>query len=286
MEIGIGLPTTVPGARGHEVLEWARRAESAGFSTLGTIDRLVYPNYEPLVAFGAAAAVTERVRLMTAIAILPYRANAALVAKQAATIHALSGGRFVLGAAVGGRDDDYRASGVPMEKRGRRFEAMLRDITEIWSGAERGLAGAIGPPVEEDPPQLILGGQVDATFRRAAEFGDGWIAGGAPPDYYPASLEKLRAAFRDAGRGEEPRALALQYYALGDDPEGDTRSSVRDYYSFAPDYADIVAEGTAKSPEALRERVRQFEQAGCQELIWFPTSSDPAQVDLLAEAVL
>ena len=83
MEIGIGLPTTVPGAKGKEVLEWARRAESAGFSTLGTLDRLVYPNYEPLVALGAAAAVTERVRLMTAIAILPYRANAALVAKQA-----------------------------------------------------------------------------------------------------------------------------------------------------------------------------------------------------------
>jgi alkanesulfonate monooxygenase SsuD/methylene tetrahydromethanopterin reductase-like flavin-dependent oxidoreductase (luciferase family) len=121
MEIGIGLPTTVPGARGNEVLEWARRAESAGFSTLGTIDRLVYPNYEPLVALGAAAAVTERVRLMTAIAILPYRANAALVAKQAATIQVLSGGRFVLGAAVGGREDDYRASAVAMEKRGQRL---------------------------------------------------------------------------------------------------------------------------------------------------------------------
>jgi alkanesulfonate monooxygenase SsuD/methylene tetrahydromethanopterin reductase-like flavin-dependent oxidoreductase (luciferase family) len=286
MEIGIGLPTTVPGARGDEVLEWARRAESAGFSTLGTIDRLVYPNYEPLIALAAAAAVTERVRLMTAIAILPYRANAALVAKQAATIQVLSGGRFVLGAAVGGRDDDYRASAVAMEKRGRRFEAMLRDITEIWGGAERGDAGAIGPPVEADPPQLILGGQVDAAFRRAAEFGDGWIAGGGPPDFYPASLEKLRAAFRDAGRKEEPRALALQYYALGDDPQGDIRRSIRDYYSFAPEYVDVVAEGTAKSPEALRERVSRFEQAGCQELIWFPASSDPAQVDLLAEAVL
>lgn len=69
---------------------------------------------------------------------------------------------------------------------------------------------------------------MDATFRRAAEFGDGWIAGGGPPDYYPASLEKVRAAFRDAGRREEPRALALQYYALGDDPEGDIRRSIRD----------------------------------------------------------
>ena len=68
MEIGIGLPSTVPGVEGHQVIEWARRAESAGFSTLGTIDRIVYPNYEPLVTLGAAAAVTERIRLTTAIA--------------------------------------------------------------------------------------------------------------------------------------------------------------------------------------------------------------------------
>jgi alkanesulfonate monooxygenase SsuD/methylene tetrahydromethanopterin reductase-like flavin-dependent oxidoreductase (luciferase family) len=86
MEIGIGLPTTIPGVRGHEVIEWARRADAAGFSTLGTIDRLTYPNYEPLVALAAAAAVTERIRLTTAILIVPYRESAAVLAKQAATI--------------------------------------------------------------------------------------------------------------------------------------------------------------------------------------------------------
>lgn len=121
MKIGIALPTTIPGVKGSEVTEWARRADATGFSTLGTIDRIVYPNYEPFIGLAAAAAVTERINLTTAIAILPYRQNAALVAKQAATIHPLSGGRLVLGAAVGGRPDDFEAGGVPFEGRGRRF---------------------------------------------------------------------------------------------------------------------------------------------------------------------
>src|SRR3954451_5779629 len=107
MEVGIGLPTTIPGVTGPQVLEWARRAEARGFSSLGTIDRLVFANYEPLIALADAAAVTERIRLLTDILIVPYRANAALLAKQAPPIDSLSGGRLTLAVAVGGREDDY-----------------------------------------------------------------------------------------------------------------------------------------------------------------------------------
>src|SRR5690349_15638259 len=166
MDIGIGLPSTIPGVTGDELLEWARRADGAGFSSLATIDRLVYDNHEPLVALAAAAAVTERIRLMTDILLLPNRANAALVAKQALTIHKLSGGRFTLGAAVGGRPDDYAASGVPFEERGARFEPMLDQIKRAWAGEE-----GIGPRPDGDPPELLIGGSADVAFRRAARYG-------------------------------------------------------------------------------------------------------------------
>ncbi len=86
MDIGVGLPTTIPGTDGRTLVEWARNAEEAGFSTLGTIGRLVYPNYEELVALSAAAAVTSRIRLTTGVLLAPLYTNSALLAKQAASL--------------------------------------------------------------------------------------------------------------------------------------------------------------------------------------------------------
>src|SRR5829696_4835466 len=155
MDVGIGLPATIPGVTREQLLDWARRADAAGFSALGTIDRLVYANHEPLVALAAAAAVTERIRLMTDILLVPWRANAALIAKQALTLQSVSGGRLVLGVGLGGREDDYEASGVPFRNRGKRYEEMLAEIKAVWAGEERGFAGAIGPPPSGGPPELL-----------------------------------------------------------------------------------------------------------------------------------
>src|SRR4051794_41899580 len=104
MDVGIGLPSTIEGTTREQLLEWARRAEARGFSSLGTIDRIVYGNYEPLIALAAAAAVTERIRLATTILIVPNPGNAALLAKQASAGEALSGGRRGLGISARGAE--------------------------------------------------------------------------------------------------------------------------------------------------------------------------------------
>jgi alkanesulfonate monooxygenase SsuD/methylene tetrahydromethanopterin reductase-like flavin-dependent oxidoreductase (luciferase family) len=286
MEVGIGLPATVPGIERRELLEWARRAEERGFSSLGTLDRIVYPNYEPLISLAAAAAVTERIRLTTDILIVPYRVVAAVLAKQAATLHHLSGGRLVLGVAVGLRPDDYEAAGVPMEGRGKRFEEMLEEMKRIWAGEERGHADEIGPPLDGGPP-LLIGGRVDATFRRAARFGAGWTMGGGSPDQLRAASEKLEAAWREAGREGEPRKVALAYFALGPNANDDADRYLLHYYDIGgADFARQVASSAATDPETVKQYVDAFAEAGTDELILFPCSTDVEQVDRLAEVAL
>ena len=138
MDVAIGLPNAVPGTTGDQIAEWARRAEARGFSSLGTIDRIVYPNLEPLVSLAAAAAVTERIGLATTVLLGPLRPNPVAVAKQVLSVHALSGGRMTLGIGLGGREDDYEHAGLDTEGRGKELDAMLARIKEVWEGDKIG----------------------------------------------------------------------------------------------------------------------------------------------------
>jgi alkanesulfonate monooxygenase SsuD/methylene tetrahydromethanopterin reductase-like flavin-dependent oxidoreductase (luciferase family) len=284
MDIGIGLLSTIPNVRGRDIAAWARQSEDRGFSSLGVIDRLVYGNYEPLTALAAAAAVTERIKLLTSILIVPIRANAALLAKQAATVDNLSGGRLVLGVAIGGREDDYDASGVPLEERGQRFDEMLEEMRRVWAGEPRGTAGAIGP-TPPGGPTLILGGQVDKAFQRMAAYGAGWIAGGGSPDMFAQGAQKARSAWAEQGREGSPRLLASGYYSLGPDARHHADAYLQDYYAFLGPYAEQVSAGALTSEQAIRDTTAAFEQAGCDELVLFPCNPNPDQVDLLADAI-
>lgn len=287
MEIGIGLPATIPGVDRESLLRWARRAEERGFSSLGVLDRIVYPNYEPLVALAAAAAVTERIRLTTDILIVPYRANAALLAKQAATVDSLSGGRLTLGVAIGGREDDYQVSNVPTANRAQRFDEMLAEMRELWGGKQVGDAGGVGPPVSrERGPEMLIGGMTDAAVRRVVEHGDGWTMGGGTPDQFAEMGETVKAAWSERGRDGRPRLVALCYYALGDGDREAADSYLHDYYAWLGDIADQIAQSAAVSAEMVAQYRDAFAQAGADELICFPCSKDPEQVDLLADAAL
>ena len=282
MDIGIGLPNAVRGVERAGIVDWARRAEEAGFSSLGTIDRIAYPNYESLVSLAAAAAVTERIGLVTDILIAPLRSNTALFAKQAATIDALSGGRLTLGLAVGGRPDDFEASSVDFHQRGRQFDRQLEDLVGFWKGE-----AGVGPaPAQGERPGLLIGGASDVAISRAARHADGWTMGGGTPDAFRESLVKLNDAWQAEGREGKPRTMALFYFALGDNAEEDARRSLGDYYAFLGDIAEQIVQSAAKDADTLKGYVSAFQEAGADEVICFPASADPAQVELLADAVL
>jgi alkanesulfonate monooxygenase SsuD/methylene tetrahydromethanopterin reductase-like flavin-dependent oxidoreductase (luciferase family) len=282
MNVGIGLPNAVRGVDREGIVDWAQRAERVGFASLGTIDRIAYPGYESLIALAASAAVTERIELVTDILIAPVRANAALLAKQAATIDSLSGGRLTLGLAVGGRADDFAASGVDFHRRGRIFDQQLKEMTAVWRG-ERD----VGPPPRRDGrPGLLIGGGAEVAYQRAAEYADGWTMGGGTPDMFKEAREKLERAWATAGRDDRPRTMALFYFALGDDAERMASDNLGHYYAFLGDYAKQIVASAAKDADTVRQYLAGFEAAGADDVICFPASSHVGQVDLLAEAAL
>jgi alkanesulfonate monooxygenase SsuD/methylene tetrahydromethanopterin reductase-like flavin-dependent oxidoreductase (luciferase family) len=277
MEIGIGLPSTIPGATADQIIEWAKAAEELGFSSLGVIDRLVYGNTEPLVTLGAAAAVTTRIRLMTSILLVPWRANAALVAKQAATVNRLSGGRLILGMAVGGYEDDYAASGVPFRERGRRFDDMLTEMSRIWA------AGAIGPVPGIDRSQIVFGGNSARAHARVARWGTGWIAGSRGVETFRQGAESVRKTWAEHGRDGRPRLLALPYFSLGPRARENAEAFLTDHYAVEGPAAATIAASALTDATAIRDAISAYEAAGCDELMLFPCSPDPDQVRLLAE---
>jgi alkanesulfonate monooxygenase SsuD/methylene tetrahydromethanopterin reductase-like flavin-dependent oxidoreductase (luciferase family) len=285
MDIGIGIPNSVRGATGRQLLEWARRAEAAGFSSLGSIGRVAYPTYEELTVFAAAGAVTERIRFVTDILLAPTR-SAAELAKQAASVQELTGGRLTLGLGVGGREDDFRLTGRQFAGRGRVFDQQLADLRRAFAG-EPLLEGSrpVVPDAATHGVPLLIGGTSDAAIRRTVEHGVGWTAGGAPPQMMAPFVGRVREAWREAGRDGTPRFVALNYFSLGDTEE-QSRGYLRDYYGiFGPETAEMIAGGAHRSPQAVKDAIAAFEAAGVDELILDPTVPDPAQVDLLAEVV-
>jgi alkanesulfonate monooxygenase SsuD/methylene tetrahydromethanopterin reductase-like flavin-dependent oxidoreductase (luciferase family) len=274
MNVGVGLPTTTPDTDGAQVLEWARRADAGPFSSLAVLDRVVYDSLEPFAALAAAAAVTTRVRLATMIAIGPLRATALLV-KQAASVHKLSGRRLTLGLAIGARTEDYEVTGVESKRRGRRLSEQL---AYLRGGVDE---DRVGPA--RDGIELLVGGLSGRAFSRMARYADGYAHGGGPPRAFAGAATRAQAAWQDLGRAGRPRLWGQGYFALGDVERGN--AYLRDYYAFAGPFAERIVAANLTSARAIKDFVRGYEEAGCDELVLFPTVADGAELDRLAEAI-
>ena len=278
------LPTMLPHSR-DEMLAWCRGTDEAGFSGLAVPERITYPSHELMVSLGAAAVLTERVRLVTTIVVLPSH-DEVRAAKQLASADVLSGGRLTVGVGVGGREHDYRAVGASFERRWQRMDEQVARMQRIWRG-EPPFEGAdpVGPPpVQPGGPLFIAGVGGPKATARAARWAAGvdgsWAIMGRTRGLAEA-VEGVRAAWREAGRDEAPHVSTSVWYALGDGAQDRLGRYVYEYLRIFGEEGARHAAGAADvtTPEALQRVRDECAAAGCDELWLVPTTTDPVELD-------
>ncbi|MFD7061166.1 LLM class flavin-dependent oxidoreductase [Streptomyces sp. NPDC059906] len=280
MNVGIGLPIGAP----ETLLTWAERADAGPFTTMGLLDWLVYDNPEPLVALAFLAGATSRIRVQTEVLLAPLR-DAALVAKQAATVDRMTGGRLVLGLGVGGREDDHQVTGIDKTTRGRRLDRQMAVMHRLWSGEPYGDGvGPIGPaPARPGGPEILFGGYRPAALERVARWGNGFLSAAAPP-MAGGLFETVRRFWKQHARDGEPRLVAQVNVALG--PQhviDDARAAAHAYYAFTG-IADRMVAGMLTTPDEVRDAIVRFTDLGADEVMLYCHGLDPDQVDRLADA--
>jgi alkanesulfonate monooxygenase SsuD/methylene tetrahydromethanopterin reductase-like flavin-dependent oxidoreductase (luciferase family) len=283
MKIGIGLPNQVRDVRAAVIPSWAKQAEAAGFSSLGTIGRIAYPGVIDTVALAAAAGATSTIGLISTVMLAPVW-PAPLLAKELAGIQGVSGGRLTVGIGLGGRPDDFVVEGAGPKGLGKRMNEALEVYRDLWSGNPVGGGENPGVPGGSVDVPMLFGGFAPAALERMARWGQGYIGGSMPPSVMAPMLDAARAAWTAAGREGAPRLVVIAYFALGDAEKG--RANAHDYYSIAgEEVASGVAAGVNTTDAAVRETVAGFEELGADELIFHPTTDDIDDIARLADIV-
>ncbi|GAA1463223.1 LLM class flavin-dependent oxidoreductase [Williamsia maris] len=252
---------------------WARTVEELGFDALSVSDRPSWTTPEPLTSLAAAAAVTERIGLLTSVVVAPLHANAGLFATAVATIDRVAGaGRLRLGLAPGGRPRDYDGAPVDFAHRGRAFDTWLERVRAAWAGVDD-----LGPrPATPGGPALLFGGASTPTVRRITAHGSGWIAGGLTPAEVADFANRLTRSFETAGRTDRPHVAVTMMTSIGHHGSGSGLDAVRAYYAdLGGDVRDKAVAATVTTMESLRDAVTGYESVGVDELIVTPNDPDP-----------
>ncbi|TCC07424.1 TIGR03619 family F420-dependent LLM class oxidoreductase [Kribbella soli] len=261
MEIGVNVPNFGPGTNPARLRDWARVVEGLGYDLLMVSDHVVItpdvaeqypaPFYEPFTTLSWLAGITERVRLGTTVLIAPYR-HPLLVARMAANLDALSGGRLVLGVGVGWARQEFEALGAEHADRGRRTDEVLAELRRAWTDTADYGAGAI---------PIWVGGSSTAAFRRTVRYGDAWHPLRQTIEQLRTGLDRLRTAAAAQDRpvpGFAPRILLR----LTDKPLRDD---------------DRVA-GEGSIEQVLRD-LAVLRELGAQSVVLDPFVGDPTETE-------
>ncbi|MGQ0549718.1 MAG: LLM class F420-dependent oxidoreductase [Armatimonadota bacterium] len=297
MKLGVVFPQTEIGNDAAAIRDFAQAVEALGYAHLAAYDHvlgadptvprgqarewlgsytLADPFHEVFVLFGYLAGSTRRIELGTGVLILPQR-QTALVAKQAAELDVLSGGRVRLGVGLGWNSVEYEALGMDFRTRGARMSEQVKVLRALWTQESVTFSGrwhhivaaGINPMPIQRPIPIWMGGSADAALRRTARLADGWFFGGGQPDPYTRSapvnrqelVERLRGYARAAGR--DPAALGLEgRVAIGGGGPEEWRKSVEEWKALGATHLGVstMRAGLA-TPAAHIDAIRRFRDA-------------------------
>ncbi len=281
VRVGISIPSTVDVGR-DTLCEWIRRIDRGPFSRLATGERIASPSLDLLNTLSAAAVLTERVPIQALISLAPIH-EPVLLAKQAATVDVLSGGRFTLGVGVGMREYDDALAGKAQhfQKRVSRLDDQVDTLRAVWRSEIElpPAAPPVGPrPVQPGGPPIFSSSLGPKSMRRAARWADGLAGFDMGPDLETIAsvFRAFRKAWHAAERAAEPTVQMAFWFGLVDD-------APRRVVDFATEYLQIFGEEFARqraprcdatTPDRIREILRQLEDLGCDEAILTPTTAN------------
>ena len=285
MKIGAIFPQTEIGPDPIAARDYAQAMESLGYDHLVTFDHVLGANaasrpgwsgayrhtdtfYEPFVLFGYLAGITKRIELVTGIVILPQR-QTALVAKQAATLDVLSGGRLRLGIGTGWNAVEYEALGENFHDRGRRSEEQIEVLRALWTqelvtfeGRWHKITDAgLNPLPVQRPIPIWFGGGADALLRRVARLGDGWFPLFRPDDKGRATVDRMRSYAREEGR--DPNEIGIEsWISIGTRSADDWIKDVAAWKDMGATHISVNTMGAGlSSPDGHIDAIRRFKEA-------------------------
>ena len=280
-QIGVVFPQTEIGADPQAVRDYAQAAEELGYEHLLAYDHVLGANalsrpgwpgpydhthmfHEPFVLFGHLAGLTTRIRLTTGIIILPQR-QTALVAKQAAEVDVLSGGRLRLGVAVGWNAVEYEALGQNFRDRGVRSEEQVEVLRLLWTNPlvtfrgrwHRITDAGLNPLPVQRPIPIWFGGGAEAVIARVGRLGDGWLPEFEPDDEGRARLERMRAHARAGGR--DPHGIAIErVIAIRDRTPKEWLGLARAWEGLGASYVAVDTMRAGLSPREHIDAIRRY----------------------------
>jgi len=285
MKLGVVFPQTEIGDDPMVIRDYAQTVEQLGYDHLLVFDHVLgaHPNrfegafrppythetsfHEPMVLFGYLAALTSKLELVTGIIILPQR-QTALVAKQAAEVDVLSGGRLRLGVGIGWNFVEYEALNENFRNRARRVEEQIALMRRLWTeplldfdGKYHAIRQAgIKPLPVQRPIPIWMGGMAEPVLKRAARIADGWFPQFRPGPQGKDTIERLRGYLRDAGR--DPASFGIEgRVSILNTPEPDWAAAIEGWRELGASHVTLNTMNAGfASPQAHLDAVRRFRE--------------------------